>query len=170
MRETEAVWRFAEGGAFVERECLLFEAGVYADKGVTISEEDLQAIVRNSDALIPVKIEHLAESPFDNALGVVTRLRAEGARLWGTLRQPVEAWRLLQRTGARALWWVSMWRGGGSSRRRLCVVLVWRTRRSSVGTPARFSIELLKRRGSAETRFAWRGLRWRMFLAGSGRV
>lgn len=103
MRETEAVWRFAEGGAFVERECLLFEAGVYADKGVTISEEDLQAIVRNSDALIPVKIEHLAESPFDNALGVVTRLRAEGARLWGTLRQPVEAWRLLQRTGARAL-------------------------------------------------------------------
>ncbi len=103
MPETEAIWRFAEDGEFVERECLLFEAGVYADKGVTISEEDLQAIVRNSDALIPVKIEHLAESPFDNALGVVTRLRAEGARLWGTLRQPVEAWRMLQRAGARAL-------------------------------------------------------------------
>ena len=96
-------WWFSEDGEFVERECLLFEAGDYPDKGVRITEDDLRAIATNSEAAIPVKIEHLPESPFDGALGAVTRLRVMGSQLWGTLRQPVEAWRLAQRAGARAL-------------------------------------------------------------------
>lgn len=96
-------WRVAETGDVVERECLLFEAGDYPDKGVRITEDDLRAIAANTDTEVPVKIEHLSESPFDAALGVVTGLRVRGAQLWGTLRQPVEAWRLAQRAGARAL-------------------------------------------------------------------
>jgi hypothetical protein len=88
---------------FVERECLLFEAGEYADRGVVITEDDLREIAANSGGEIPVRIEHLSESPFDSALGVVTGIRAVGRQLWGTLRQPVEAWRLAQRAGARAL-------------------------------------------------------------------
>ncbi len=87
----------------VERECLLFEAGEYADRGVVITEDDLAEIAANSAGEIPVRIEHLSESPFDGALGVVTGIRAVGRQLWGTLRQPVEAWRLAQRAGARAL-------------------------------------------------------------------
>jgi len=88
---------------FVERECLLLEAGDYPDRGVTITEDDLAEIAANTPGEVPVKIEHLRESPFDGALGVVTRVRAAGGRLWGTLRQPAEAWRLAQRAGARAL-------------------------------------------------------------------
>ena len=57
---------------FVERECLLFEAGEYADRGLTITEDDLAEIAANSAGEIPVRIEHLAESPFDGALGVVS--------------------------------------------------------------------------------------------------
>ena len=91
------------GEEIVERECLLFEAGEYADRGVTITEDDLAEIAANSAGEIPVRIEHLSESPFDSVLGVVTGIRAVGRQLWGTLRQPVEAWRLAQRAGARAL-------------------------------------------------------------------
>lgn len=90
-------------GRMVERDCLLFEAGDYPDRGVTITEDDLREIARNTPESVPVRIEHLAESPFDSALGVVTRLRVHGGRLWATLRQPVEAWRLVRRAGATAL-------------------------------------------------------------------
>ena len=88
---------------YVERECLLFEAGEYADKGLTISEEDLVAIARNSAAEIPVRVEHLPESAFDEAMGMVRNLTARGDRLWGIIRLPVETWRFLQRAGAKAL-------------------------------------------------------------------
>ena len=87
----------------VERECLLFEAGEYADRGVTITEDDLREIAANTAGEIPVRIEHMRETPFDGALGVVTRVRAAGRQLWGTLRQPAEAWSFVQRAGARAL-------------------------------------------------------------------
>jgi hypothetical protein len=90
-------------GAFVERTCLLFEAGDYPDKGITITEDDLQAIITNSDRAVPVRIEHLEESPFDGVLGMVTDLRAVGRQLWGVLRQPAEAWELVKRAGARSL-------------------------------------------------------------------
>jgi hypothetical protein len=87
----------------VERECLLFEAGEYPDRGVTIAPEDLAAIARNTPCPVPVRVEHLRESPFDGALGHVTGLRAEGGKLWGTLRQPAESWAFVRRAGARAL-------------------------------------------------------------------
>ena len=97
------MWRFSEDEAFVERRCLLFEAGAYPDKGVAISREDLQEIAANSTGEIPVKIEHLAESPFDGVLGAVSGLHVVGESLWGVLRQPVETWRVIQIAGARAL-------------------------------------------------------------------
>ena len=97
------MWRFSEDGAFVERRCLLFEAGAYPDKGVAISREDLQEIAANSTGEIPVKIEHLSESPLDGVLGAVSGLHVVGESLWGVLRQPVETWRVIQIAGARAL-------------------------------------------------------------------
>src|SRR5262245_55442289 len=103
MRLGEKLLEFAEEDGFVERECLLFEAGEYPDRGVSITEDDLREIAANTADEIPVRIEHLHESPFDGALGVVTRIRAVGSKLWGTLRQPVEAWRFAQKAGARAL-------------------------------------------------------------------
>jgi hypothetical protein len=103
MHTDDHGWKFRAGGAFVERECLLLEAGDYPDRGVKITPDDLRAIAINTPRQVPVKVEHLRESPFDRALGVVTRLRAVENRLWGTLRQPAEAWRFVQRAGARAL-------------------------------------------------------------------
>jgi hypothetical protein len=96
-------WKFREEGGEVERECLLFEAGDYPDRGVRILPEDLRAIAANTPDPVPVKIEHLPETPFDGALGVITRLRATGGQLWGTLRLSAEAWRFVQQAGARAL-------------------------------------------------------------------
>lgn len=87
----------------VERECLLFEAGEYPERNVTITRDDLAEIVRNSPAQVPMRVEHLRESPFDAALGHVTGLRVDGGRLWGRLRLPAEAWAFVRRAGARAL-------------------------------------------------------------------
>ncbi len=88
---------------YVDRECLLFEAGEYADKGLAITQADLETIARNSAAEIPVRVEHLSESAFDEAMGVIRNLSARDGRLWGTMRLPVETWRFLQRAGAKAL-------------------------------------------------------------------
>jgi hypothetical protein len=87
----------------VERECLLFEAGDYPDKGVSVTMDDLVEIARNSSADIPVRIEHLPETPFDGALGVVGDVRAADGRLWGKLKIPAETWGFVQRAGAKAL-------------------------------------------------------------------
>ncbi|MEP6756639.1 MAG: hypothetical protein ABJA67_14130 [Chthonomonadales bacterium] len=89
--------------AMVERKCLLFEAGEYADKGLTVTEADLREIAANSPASIPVKVEHLSESPFDGALGEVVGLQVSGGKLWGSLRQSGAAWEFLKGSGARAL-------------------------------------------------------------------
>ena len=97
------MWRFSEDRAFVERRCLLFEAGSYPDKGVTVTSEMLEEIAANSPGAIPVKIEHLPESPIDGALGIVHQLHVVGEMLWGVLRQPIETWRVMEISGARAL-------------------------------------------------------------------
>ena len=97
------MWRFSEDRAFVERRCLLFEAGSYPDKGVTVTSEMLEEIAANSPGEIPVKIEHLPESPIDGALGIVHQLHVVGEMLWGVLRQPIETWRVMEISGARAL-------------------------------------------------------------------
>ena len=87
----------------VERECLLFEAGDYPDKGVNVSREDLIEIARNTPSDIPVKIEHLPETPFDGALGVVGNLKEFEGKLWGKLKIPAETWQFVKRAGAKAL-------------------------------------------------------------------
>lgn len=103
MRLHESEWRFAESDKMVERDCLLFEAGDYPDRGLSVSPTELESIAANSESEVPVRVEHLARSPFDGALGVVTRLRAVGDRLFGTLRLPKESWQFLKRAGAKSL-------------------------------------------------------------------
>lgn len=102
MDQTSGRWRFTEDGGFVERQCLLFEAGDYPDRGVTVTEDDLREIAANTGE-VPMRVEHLDRSPFDGALGSVRGLRVVGRRLFGTLRQPLDAWRFVQRAGARSL-------------------------------------------------------------------
>ncbi|MGC8668560.1 MAG: hypothetical protein ACP5VE_10655 [Chthonomonadales bacterium] len=102
-RAKELVPPDAHADEYVERDCLLFEAGSYPDRGLEVTLQDLEAIARNTPAEVPVKIEHLGQSPFDAAMGTVGRLRVVGRRLWGTLRQPAATWRFIQQAGAKAL-------------------------------------------------------------------
>lgn len=84
---------------YVEREAMVFEAGEYPDKGVTVSEEDIRRLARNS-AQVPVYVEH-AESPIQ--LGWVQQFIARGRQLWARLRLHREADALLQKLGVNGL-------------------------------------------------------------------
>ncbi len=85
---------------WVERRAKIFEAGVYPDKGVTVTAEDLATMVANFDLPVPILIEH-AESPLE--LGYLTEVAVEGQELFGTLSLTTEANNLIEKSGARSL-------------------------------------------------------------------
>ena len=87
-----------------ERVARLLEAGDYADKGLVVTEADLDGIIARfaADApAVPVKVEHV-DSPLD-PLGHVTRVWREGAALFGTLAFPADLAAFLRRRGAAKL-------------------------------------------------------------------
>lgn len=86
----------------VTREAKLFEAGSYPDKGIDITEDDLDNIVASHTATTPLKIEH-GDSVFDNVLGTVSRIYRQGKELMGSLSFTDAAWNLLQQTECRGL-------------------------------------------------------------------
>jgi len=85
----------------IEREAKLFEAGSYPDRGVEISEEDLDRIVENTDQA-PIRIEHTS-TPFDGALGVVKSVYRKGKELFGRLCFTQAAWELISAANAKRL-------------------------------------------------------------------
>lgn len=85
----------------IEREAKLFEAGSYPDRGIEITEDDLDRIVRGT-AYAPVRIEH-APSPFDGAMGVLKSVYRRGRELFGRLAFPRAAWELIRQANARRL-------------------------------------------------------------------
>jgi len=86
----------------VERDALLFEAGEYPDKGITVTEEDLDQVIANTTAAVPIKIEH-SDTPFDGALGTVGKLYRKGRQLWGRVAMAAEAWVLAEKANAKRL-------------------------------------------------------------------
>ena len=85
----------------IEREAKLFEAGSYPDRGIEVTEEDLDRIIANtSDA--PVRIEHSA-TPFDGALGVLKSVYRKGKELFGRLCFTQAAWELIKAANAKRL-------------------------------------------------------------------
>ena len=87
-----------------ERVARLLEAGDYPDKGLKLTEEDLDEIVAQfaADApTVPVKVEHV-DSPLD-PLGHVKRVWREGTALFGTLAFPDDLAAFLRRRGAAKL-------------------------------------------------------------------
>ncbi len=87
-----------------ERVARLLEAGDYPDKGLRLTEGDLDEIVARFSAEappIPVKVEHV-DSPLDT-LGHVSRLWREGTALFGTLAFPDDLAAFLRRRGAAKL-------------------------------------------------------------------
>jgi len=84
----------------VEKSARIFEAGEYPDKGITVTEADLDAIVEGF-AECPVKVEH-ADSPLD-PLGTVKRIWRKGKELFATLAFPQDLASFLERRGIRRL-------------------------------------------------------------------
>jgi hypothetical protein len=84
----------------VEKDAKIFEAGEYPDKGITITESDLDTIVSNFTEA-PVKVEH-TDNPLD-PLGLVKRVWRKGKDLFGRLAFPGEIAAFLERRGIRKL-------------------------------------------------------------------
>lgn len=85
----------------IEREAKLFEAGSYPDRGIEITEEDLDRIIANASEA-PIRIEHTA-TPFDGALGVLKSVYRKGRELFGRLSFTKAAWELVNSANARRL-------------------------------------------------------------------
>ncbi len=85
----------------IEREAKLFEAGSYPDRGIEVTEEDLDRIIANTSEA-PVRIEHSA-TPFDGALGVLKSVYRKGKELFGRLSFTQAAWELIKSANAKRL-------------------------------------------------------------------
>ncbi len=96
-----------EGGAEEcrsERTARLLQTGDYPDKGLTLTEDDLDQIAaRFGEDVppVPVKVEHV-DSPLD-PLGHVRRVWRDGTALFGTLAFPDDLAAFLRRRGAAKL-------------------------------------------------------------------
>lgn len=85
---------------WVIRPAKLLEVGIYADKGVVITEEHLERLVAHFSAPVPVYVEH---RPSALLLGWVVRLWQEGNGLYGQVALFPEADALLRRLRVRGL-------------------------------------------------------------------
>jgi hypothetical protein len=84
-----------------ERTARLLEVGEYPDKGLTLTEGDLDGLIARFSAGLPVKVEH-TDSPLD-PLGKVQRVWREGGALFGMLAFPSDLGAFLRRRGAAKL-------------------------------------------------------------------
>lgn len=86
----------------VERDAKLFEAGRYEDKGIEISEADLQRIAESTEASLPlpIRVQH-SDGPLH--LGVLGKVWRSGRELFGRLVFTRPAWELVKSCGARKL-------------------------------------------------------------------
>jgi hypothetical protein len=86
----------------VEREAKLFEAGSYDDKGIEVTEADLERIAEftEADLPLPIRVEH-AEGPLH--LGVLAKVWRRGSELLGRLVFTKPAWELVKSCGARKI-------------------------------------------------------------------
>ena len=85
--DTPTVLSFSTEEMSQERDALLLECGIYPDKGLSVTEEDLDGIVaRFSAEGAPIKVEHM-DTPLD-PLGRVQRILREGSTLMAKLLFP----------------------------------------------------------------------------------
>ena len=100
--EAPAALTFSEGEMSAEREALLLECGSYPDKGLTVTEADLDGIVgRFSSDGAPIKVEHM-DTPLD-PLGRVEKVWRDGSVLMAKLLFPPDLASFLRRRGVQKL-------------------------------------------------------------------
>lgn len=83
----------------VERDARLFAAGDYPDRGISVTEADLDRIIQNHKP-VPIRFEHM-DAPVE--LGWVGRIWRKGGELFGRLAFNPSAWELIASSGARKL-------------------------------------------------------------------
>jgi len=85
---------------WVAREAKLLEAGVYPERGLAITIEDIERLVAHFDAPVPLFVEH---RPSPVQLGWLVAVWRQGTELFGQLLLLPEADALLQRLRVRGL-------------------------------------------------------------------
>lgn len=85
---------------WVDRRAKLFEAGDYPDKGLTVTQDDLDRLSKTFDLPVPVLIEH-ANNPLE--IGYLTDVESNHGELFGTLTLTREANDLVEASQAHAL-------------------------------------------------------------------
>ena len=100
--DAPAVMSFSETEMSAEREALLLECGTYPDKGLVVTEDDLDGIVeRFSGDGAPIKVEHM-DTPLD-PLGRVQKVWRDGSVLMAKLLFPEDMASFLRRRGVQKL-------------------------------------------------------------------
>jgi len=100
--EAPAALVFSDGEMSAERDALLLECGTYPDKGLTVTEDDLDGIVERFSADgAPVKVEHM-DTPLD-PLGRVQKVWRDGSVLMAKLLFPPDMASFLRRRGVQKL-------------------------------------------------------------------
>ena len=100
--DAPAVFAFSETEMSSERDALLLECGTYPDKGLTVTEDDLDTIVERFSADgAPIKVEHM-DTPLD-PLGRVQRVWRDGSVLMAKLLFPPDLASFLKRRGVQKL-------------------------------------------------------------------
>jgi hypothetical protein len=100
--DSPAVLAFSETEMVHERDAKLLEVGAYPDKGLTVTEADLDGIVsRFSEAGAPIKVEHM-DTPLD-PLGRVQKVWRDGNALMAKLLFPEDLAGFLRRRGVQKL-------------------------------------------------------------------
>ena len=100
--DTPTVLSFSTEEMSQERDALLLECGIYPDKGLSVTETDLDGIVaRFSADGAPIKVEHM-DTPLD-PLGRVQRIWREGSTLMAKLLFPEDLAGFLRRRGVQKL-------------------------------------------------------------------
>jgi len=91
---------FAEEG--VSFDALLFEAGEYPDKSLTVTEADLDQIISRFTAEVPLKDDH-QDGAFDGKMGWLKSVWRKGKQLFGKLVLDPDFARFLRKHGIRKL-------------------------------------------------------------------
>lgn len=100
--DAPVVLAFSETEMVHERDAKLLEVGAYPDKGLTVTEADLDGIVsRFSGEGAPIKVEHM-DTPLD-PLGRVQKVWRDGNALMAKLLFPEDLAGFLRRRGVQKL-------------------------------------------------------------------
>ena len=84
-----------------ERDAVLLECCDLPDKGLTLSEGDLDGIVSRFEAPVPLKLEHI-DTPLGD-LGTVRRIWRQGRQLLGKVSLPADMAGLVRARGCKGL-------------------------------------------------------------------